>query len=396
MNGDIIFSGSGHDIGTDAARCDEIYVTTLHPTNIGPFNLGGAITMGGTVDIGEVGSRCGTLFATTLNATTATTTNLSAHAQTGNITMSGEHNIGTSGARAGVISATTIDTTAITLNGNITMVGGGDIGTNPARAGTIFSTTLNTTNLHATHFTPANIGAFAMTGNITCASSALTIGLIGNPLSNIKALDMTITNKLVVSNLSSFQLDGTLTFNSAHDIGEALSKAGTIYATNLGTTAVPFTNIHATTIGASGHQITNIHASNIHTYSNFIAHNSGHNNGMVHFDSAANKSYFMNSTGNQHLIEVDAGANLITFKNKSGVRVMDMDMENAGGRMRIYSTHADHRSTPLLTISNGFEFGNASLYTWGTDAIHKGSTNTTAGQMYIDDGFLKVNTSGWT
>jgi len=275
------------------------------------------------------------------------------------------------------------------------MSGTHDIGTDPARVGTIYSTTLNTTNLHATHFTPANIGAFAMTGNITCASSALTIGLIGNPLSNIKALDMTISNKLVVSSLSSFQLDGTLTFNSPHDIGEALSKAGTIYATDLGTTAVPFTNIHATTIGAQTHPITNINATNIHTYFNFIAHHSDHTNGLVQFDTTANKSYFWNNAGNHPIIEVDAGAELITFKNKDGVRVMDMDMSN-DGLIRIFSTHTDHTTTPLLTINNGLEFGNAGLFTWGQDSLHQVSSTTSAGEMYIDNGFLKVNTTGWT
>ena len=270
-------------------------------------------------------------------------------------------------------------------NGNITMDGLHDIGTDPARAGTIYSTTLNTTNLHATHFTPANIGSFALTGDITCADGSRTIGggihpLAGVTSASVAATNITCSNHFTPNMIYGYQLLGNITLDSTHDIGTGAAKAGTIYATNLN---------HA------DHQITNIHATNIHTYSNFIAHNSGHTNGMVQFDSAANKSYFMNSTGDQHIIEVDAGANFITFKNKDGVRVMDMDMSNAG-LIRIFSTHTDHRTTPLLIINNGLEFGNAGLYTWGTDAIHKGAAGTTGGQMYIDSGFLKVNTTGWT
>ena len=140
-----------------------------------------------------------------------------------------------------------------------------------------------------------------------------------------------------------YQLLGNITLDSTHDIGTGAAKAGTIYATNLN---------HA------DHQITNIHATNIHTYSNFIAHNSGHTNGMVQFDSAANKSYFMNSTGDQHIIEVDAGANFITFKNKDGVRVYEyVHSLPVGGFCEVASSncsrrhsYGSHSSCPRRTL----------------------------------------------
>lgn len=366
------------------------YMTNTHTNSL---TMGGDITMAGN-DINGGGA---------INTTTLTATNLGAHAQTGNITMSGLHNIGIA----------------------------------EARAGTIFTTTLNTTNLTlGSSFNPSSIGAFSLTGAITCAEAGLTIGVAGDhPVANIKSVDMTLTTKLTTAQISGFQLDGNINTNintaggaTGYDIGTNTNRIQNLYVETLIPRsisnyelagAITMSSTHD--IGTGGNQAGTIHTQQINSQEHpnlsihtkdLIVRNSANSQDI--FKSSGSSTSFYNAAGSHEVVKIDpeelivkahAHDKLLFAAGDDNIRIFTNTAEAEGkshkkvidinsGLIKIFAH--DQSTTPIMTINTNLNLGAA-----GQINFHNiqnggaGEGGEAVGDMYRDNnGFLKVRLSG--